>query len=188
MASKLTPLAAGVDGAAKFSDDSVFRYWLERRWDAALPQYAYILLNPSMAGADVDDETSRKLARMTLAKGGGGFDLVNLFALVDTNQDGLRYPEAVGETIEANNAWIDRVVGRADVLVLGWGDGRSNGAGGRARYEAVRRRANEVWPLVRFGHPNCFLKERPNASGQPPHPLYLKDDSLMVPYVAPAPA
>ena len=188
MASRLTRLSAGVEGDASFSDDSSFRYWLGRRWDPKLPSYAYILLNPSSAGKDVDDETSRKLTRMTLIKGGGGFDLVNLFALVDTDQDDLRYPEAVGETIEANDAWIERIIGRADVLVLGWGDGRSTGAGGRPRHEAVKRRALEVWPLVRFGHPHCFHKARPNTSGQPPHPLYLKDDSLIVPYIAPSPS
>ena len=96
-------LPPGVRGAAHFSPDHRFRYWLGRRWDDSLPQFTYVLLNPSAAGGDRDDPTSRKLRSLTVANGGGGYALVNLFALVDTHQDGLDYPEAIGETREAND-------------------------------------------------------------------------------------
>ena len=176
-------LPPGVRGDAYFSADHRFRYWLERRWDDALPQFTYILLNPSAAGGERDDPTTRKLSALTVANGGGGYVLVNLFAIVDTHQDGLHYPEAIGETREANNKRIVTAVEGCDVLVLGWGEGNGTGAGAAARLAGVRKRAQEVWPLVREGQPQCF---KANASGSPGHPLYLKDASVVTEYVAPA--
>lgn len=180
----LPPLPPGICGDAHFSHDHRFRYWLERRWDDALPQFTYVLLNPSAAGGDRDDPTNRKLRALTIANGGGGYELVNLFALVDTHQERLHYPEAIGETREANDAWIVKAVEGCDVLVLGWGEGNGSGAGAAARKAAVRRRAREVWPLVRYGHPKCFNR---NESGSPGHPGRLKNGSSLSGYV-PTPA
>ncbi|PZS09688.1 MAG: hypothetical protein DLM70_01330, partial [Chloroflexi bacterium] len=57
------PLPTYTRSDAKFSDDGRFRYWLERRWDDSLPQFTYILLNPSVAGcADGADRVVPKLA------------------------------------------------------------------------------------------------------------------------------
>ena len=86
----------GVCGDAYFSRDRGFRYLLERRLDDALPQFTYVLLNPSEAGGDRDDSTSRKLLSLTVSNGGGGYELVNLFANVDNHQKGLHYPGAIG--------------------------------------------------------------------------------------------
>jgi len=173
-------LPPGVHGDAGFSPDRRFRYWLGRTWDPALPRVAYVLLNPSAAGIRHDDATCRKLHALTRADGGGGFDLVNLFALVDTHQTGLRHPDAVGQSPEAADRWITMAVERSATVVLGWGDGNGRGAGAASRREAVRRRAREVWPLVRSHGPRCFTV---NASGAPGHPLYLTSTSTPSSYV-----
>jgi hypothetical protein len=177
--SRLFGLPDGVHGSAAFSKDKEFRYSLERRWNADLPQFTFILLNPSEAGADRDDETSQRLHALTMANGGGGFELINLFAKVDTDQIGLTYPAAVGETVASNDEWIAAAVSRSRTLVLGWGDGSSQGVTAAAREAGVRRRAREVWPMVRFYSPRCF---KVNASGSPGHPLYLKSTSRISRY------
>jgi len=173
----------GVRGDACFSPDHRFRYWLERRWDDSLPQFTYVLLNPSAAGGDRDDPTSRKLRSLTVANGGGGYALVNLFALVDTHQDGLDYPEAIGETREVNDEWIVRAVEGCDVVVLGWGNGNPKGVGAAARQAGIKRRAAEVWPIVRFQQPQCFdLTDR----GAPKHPGRLEDKLHLLAYLPPS--
>ena len=172
--SRLFGLPDGVHGSATFSQDRTFRYSLERRWNADLPQLTFVLLNPSVAGADRDDKTSQRLHALTVANGGGGFELVNLFAKVDTDQTGLTYPGAVGHTVASNDERIATAVARSQTLVLGWGDGSSDGGSAAARRASVRRRAKEVWPMVRFNSPHCF---KVNASGSPGHPLYLKSTS-----------
>jgi hypothetical protein len=174
-------LPPGIRGNACFSPDRCFRYCLERRWDDSLPQFTYVLLNPSEAGGDRDDPTSRKLHALTVANGGGGYELVNLFAMVDTHQEGLHYPEAIGETREANDERIVTAADKSEVLVLGWGEGNGAGSGAAARKAGVRKRAEEVWPLVRDRRPQCFKR---NASGSPVHPLYLKNESVVSGYVA----
>ena len=179
----LFALPSDVHGTATFSPDNRFRYSLERRWDSAKPQFVFVLLNPSEAGADRDDRTSQRLHALTAANGGGGYELVNLFAMVDTHQQDLAYPAAIGHTAGENDERITQAVERSDAVVLGWGDGNGAGASARARKAGVRRRATEVWPLVRFSRPQCF---KVNASGSPGHPLYLKAASPLTAY-APRP-
>lgn len=176
----LLPLPPGTLGDAHFSGDHRYRYWLERRWDDSLPRFTYVLLNPSAADRDRDDRTNGRLRGMTMANGGGSYELVNLFAVVDTHQVGLRYPSGIGETSATTDEWISRAVERADVLVVGWGDGNGTGTGASDRRAGVRRRASEVWPLVRHRRPLCF---RRNTSGSPGHPLYLATGSPMTRYV-----
>ena len=68
-----------------------------------------------------------------------------------------------------------------DVVVLGWGEGNGSGAGAATRKAGVKKRAQEVWPLVRDSRPQCF---KTNASGSPGHPLYLRNESAVSGYVA----
>jgi hypothetical protein len=63
-------LLPGVQGDAKFDIERKYRYWLDRRWNAALPQFTYVLLNPSVATASRDDRTTRRLCSLTQAKDG----------------------------------------------------------------------------------------------------------------------
>ena len=175
-----SPIPPGVRGDASFSPDGIYRYWLERQWNKELPQFTYVLLNPSAAGSDHDDPTSRRLRSFTEVQGGGGYQLVNLFALVDTDQVGLHHPRAIGESLELADQWIARAVDGADVVVLGWGDGNGRGPDAAHRKAAVRRRGAGVWPLVRACSPQCFTTTN---SGAPGHPLYLKTATDLSDYV-----
>ncbi len=175
-------LAPGVHGDAEFSDDGRYRYWLERRWDASLPHLTYVLLNPSRAGVAHDDPTVRKLIALTSANGGGGFELVNLFAVMDTAQDSLHLPSAIEARAGENDRWIERVATRSETLIVGWGDGNVDNPNARSRRAAVRARADTVLPVL-ADRPLWYF--RTIRSGAPGHPGRLRNSSPLLPFVRP---
>jgi hypothetical protein len=181
VSNKTDLLSSSIRGNAAFSDNGDYRYWLERRWDETLPQFTYVLLNPSKAGAaDNGDRTVPKLVTITRANGGGGFELVNLFSTMDTHQVGLHLPGAVGESPCLNDGWIIAAARRSGTVVVGWGDGNADDVTSRGRQAAVRQRAQEVWPLFRHRPLWCF---RTIKSGAPGHPGRLSNDTTLVRYL-----
>lgn len=177
------PLPFGVRGRAEFSADGKYRYWLERRWNDSLTHFTYILLNPSSAGATEDDGTTRKLFEITRANGGGSYELVNIFALVDTAQTCLRDPIAVGETYEDNDWWIGHAIGRSQKLVVGWGDGMPDDAQSRGRQATVLNRARQILPMIGDRPMRCVLI---NRSHSPRHPgRGIRNDAGLVRYTPP---
>ena len=175
------PLLEGVRGRARFSADGSYRYSLERRWDARLPCFTFVLLNPSQASAHGDDPTTRKLHRICLANGGGAYILVNLFALVDTHQSGLHLETAVGETHGENDRSIRRAVSRSDRVVVGWGTGGGTAFRIGERRRAVHRRACTVWPILARHELWCVGC---NRAGSPRHPgRGVRNDVLLRPFI-----
>src|SRR5258708_25884820 len=86
----------GVEKGAVLSDDLVYRYELTRRWDSR-PMVTWVMLNPSIADAEVDDLTVTKCCGFTQRWGWGGIRVVNLFALRATNPKELHdHPDPVG--------------------------------------------------------------------------------------------
>ena len=106
----------------------------------SLPQFTYVLQNPSRAGANTDDGTSRKLYWIIKANGGGGFELVNLFATVDTGQVGLHLSEAVGHALGENDSGsLERLS-----ALRSWLLGGALAMGSRQRPSRGRRRSVDV--------------------------------------------
>jgi hypothetical protein len=178
------PLPAGVRGSAEFGTGpgGSYRYWLERRWDDSLPHLTYLLLNPSAAGAEEDDPTTQKLRRISSANGGGSYELVNLFAAVDTQQLGLDMATAVGESSQANDRRITAAIDRSQRLVIGWGDGNGKGSHVGARRLAIVERARQLWPLLSSRLLWCVGSNA--GSGSPRHPGQgVRKDVLLVPYL-----
>lgn len=64
---------------AEFSADRTYRYRLWRAWSPG-PRMLFVLLNPSTADADVDDQTVRRCVGYARRAEMGGVELVNLFA------------------------------------------------------------------------------------------------------------
>jgi hypothetical protein len=156
---------------------------LERRWNDSLTHFTYILLNPSSAGATEDDGTTRKLFQITRANGGGSYELVNIFALVDTAQTCLRHPSAVGETHEANDWWIGQVIARSQKLVAGWGDGMPDDAQSGGRQATILKRARAVLPMIGDRPMWCVVM---NRSHSPRHPgRGIRNDAGLVRYTPP---
>ncbi len=152
---------------ALFSDDRVYRYKLERRWSNDAP-LVIVMLNPSTADAHTDDPTVAKCARYARRWHAGGLIVLNIFALRSTDPRAL-----YGHTDPIGPANDDVI---ADVLredrhgtVAAWG----------VHGEHLDRGRQVAALLRRHGAVHCL---KTTKAGHPGHPLYLRDNALMVPF------
>lgn len=168
---------------AELSLDAAYRWHLWRVWDWALPSATFVMLNPSTANADVDDNTIRRCVRFAQDWGFGRLDVFNLYALRSRDPRTLwRHPNPVGR--ENDDRLVAYVRGndfgpyvranRGDphrppsgpaqygIVVCAWG---AHGARQR-RDIALCRRLNAAGVLTHRIGP-------PNRNGTPQHPLYL---------------
>jgi len=86
-----------VVSGATFSTDRVYRYALWRVWDAALPSFVVIGLNPSTADETENDPTIRRCIGFAKREGCGGLVMLNLFAVRATDpRVMMAHPEPIG--------------------------------------------------------------------------------------------
>ena len=147
--------------SAVFSPDGKFRYRLSRRWGPgnALP---FVLLNPSTASAEIDDPTTRRCIGFARRLGYDAIELVNLYAFISTDPQGLRkagYP--VGPD---NDGHIEDACRGAPQAVCAWG----------ANAKGLHRPTEVLRMLKAWGVKPMAL--RVGAGGAPAHPLYLPYD------------
>lgn len=152
---QLFPETAG----AEFSACRTWRYRLWRVWDDARPYANFLMLNPSIADANVLDPTVTRCVDFAMKWGCGGLQVTNLFALVSTDPAGLYQAEdPVGQE---NDRAILEIARGAGVVVCAWG----NHGVHKDRRDAV------LGMLRREGVKVTYL--RMNGTGEPSHPLYL---------------
>jgi hypothetical protein len=154
-----------------FSPCKSYRYILRHDIDPLLSDGAYAMfvgLNPSTADENNLDPTLRRIRSFTTREGLGSFVMANLFAFRATNPKVMKaHPSPIG--IE-NDGWIKRFASEAQFIVCAWG---SHGDLEK-RDEHVERLLKETRkPLYCFGR---------TASGKPLHPLYLRDDTPLIPF------
>ena len=150
-----------MERSAVFSTDLQYRYRLSRRWapGAALP---LVLLNPSKAGAELDDPTTRRCIGFARRLGYGAIELVNLYAFIATNPEDLR---RAGWPVGPDNDLHTEIACRgAPLAVCAWG----TKAQGLARPVEVLRMLRG-WGVKTMAF-------RIGAGGAPVHPLYLPYD------------
>lgn len=147
---------------ARVSACGRYRYRLTRYWG---PGYflPFVMLNPSVADADIDDPTIRRCIGFAKREGAGGIVVVNQFAFRSTS------PDVLGATEDpfgpANDDALLEVAYEASALdmpiVCAWGahGGKSN------RHITLLQRGDAR--LV------CLGKTK---DGHPRHPLYVKGD------------
>ena len=125
---------------------------------------AVIGLNPSTATETQDDPTVNRCWKLAKREGYDAFCMLNLFALRSTNPKQLYLSDdPVG--IE-NDYWIHKIASDASVVVAAWGvHGALNSRGCQV---AATMRDIKCLGTTKFGHPK--------------HPLYLKKDTLLVPF------
>lgn len=143
-------------GTATFSDDRRCRFRLQRIWESAGRSLLFIMLNPSIAGADVDDPTVRKCMRYAKRWGYGSLTVVNVYPCIATD------PTKLDRELEfrTNLEVIRQEAEMAERIVCAWGK--------HAKYVHVR----EVVSCL----PGTKLYAlRRNKDGSPCHPLYLAD-------------
>lgn len=155
---------------ASLSPDGRFRYRLVRIWSDELPILGWVMLNPSIADALVDDATIRRCVGFADLWGFGGIAVCNVYAYRATDPAALkatarRLVDVRGIVNDDHLHWLART---CPTIVLGWGDKVLTN-------QEVRHTLRQL-----EGCPNLVYL-RKTKSGQPSHPL-------RIPYVeAPKP-
>lgn len=166
--------------AADISACCAYRYTLTRRWgDSSEPgkTVAWVGLNPSVADADLDDPTIRRVVGFTQAWGYTRAVMLNLFAFRATDPDVLKLIEHNTDVVgPRNDDVIRREAAAADLVVAAWGT-RGVLLG---RDRAVAKLLAEVGVA-----PHCLQVTK---DGHPKHPLYCRGDLAPVPYTPKGPS
>ena len=152
------------------------RVWLRRRLGGLFGNgrpLVMILHNPSTAGADADDPTSRRGIGFAHTLGYSELVFVNAATAIATDANDLvSHPDPIGPMAdEALHVAAEFCRQREGILVAAWGSAK-----GRARTRALME---ERFAHIRqMGLPLHAL--RLTAGGSPEHPLYLPKD--LVPF------
>jgi hypothetical protein len=147
-----------------------YRYELSRTWDESKKPVCFIMLNPSVADATIDDPTIRRCVGFARAWDKGGIIVVNLFAWRATDPRSLyklSKSEAVGPE---NDKHIIAACLRSDLHLAAWG---TNGKLCRRDVEVIHL-ANQV--IVGQGVGSGIKALKVSKDGHPMHPLYLRAD------------
>lgn len=157
---RASPHPPCVQGRARFDPTGRYRYALWRTWDRSGPTVAFVMLNPSTAGAASDDPTIRRCLGFARAWGFGALVAVNLFALRSPEPARLRRArDPVGPD---NDRHIRSAARTASLVIAAWGI-----------HGALAGRDLAVRSLLAPHRISCLGLTR---SGQPRHPLYLPSD------------
>jgi hypothetical protein len=157
------PAAGGVLAGAQISTCGTYRYTLDRVWDSSLPTAVFIMLNPSVADASIDDPTIRRCIGFAKREGYGGLTVLNLYALRATNPSELR--SHVAPIGARNSMWTCAVLCRDPGLVIvAWG----------ADPAACDQVSLATHAIAAHGlTPMCLGTTK---TGAPRHPLYVRAD------------
>lgn len=153
-----------MDKGADISECGTYRYRLWRGWDDDEPFVGFLMLNPSTANAEKDDQTIRKCMSFAKKWGYGGIMVTNLFALRTKSPKVLK--AFTGDRIGLDNTGfvIDEAKACAKT-VAAWGNNGTIGGMGE-RYRKILRRHG------------CGLHHLGLTQlKQPWHPLYLPGDT-----------
>ncbi len=116
---------------AEISADGVYRYRLGRTWHPEGSACLFIMLNPSTADANVDDQTIRRCRDYAMRWGHGRLIVGNLFAYRATYPSDLKAAaEPVGPD---NDGHLSHLIAQADLVICAWG----NDGGYKGRDEEV---------------------------------------------------
>lgn len=154
-------------GRAVLSPDGLYRYTLEREWQAELGptpdedlRCLFVMLNPSTADAFIDDPTIRRCVGFARSWGYSSLSVVNLFAFRATDPGSMmRAADPVGPE---NDHWLRVCAVRASLVVAAWG---TNGG--------HLDRDRHVLELLQREHGKSVYCLGVTRSGQPRHPLYV---------------
>ncbi|PZQ59250.1 MAG: hypothetical protein DI570_16450 [Phenylobacterium zucineum] len=158
----------------------LYRYFLGRTWDWALPRQYVVMVNPSSADADQDDPTIARLTGFAKRWGCGGLGVINLFALISPDPkalDGHADPRG-----QENHAYREHVFNQVEKsgrpLLVAWGN---NGSRLTADRQFIQRAKVGRVPLICLGL---------TQHGHPKHPLArgehrIPDDFDPIPFEPP---
>lgn len=153
--------------SAVFSDDMLYRYILRRKWSGGNGKVVvWIMLNPSVADHELEDNTVRRCCLYAQDWGYSGIVIVNIFAYRDTDPAKMKkYHAPIGKD---NDKYILEVIEDEEtgLIIGGWGQHGSH-----------LNRNTKIKELLAHKTINCLGKTK---CGNPLHPLYLKKDTIPV--------
>ena len=156
----------------RFNADRSHRFTLFRRWPGGDPDNPLVVIGMNPSGADeaAGDRTVNKCCGYARRWGFGGLYMLNAMSVRLTNSTDLASIPCVN--LPENDRWIRSIVRDASLVVVAWG----NPGGVFERGAAVETilRDECLASAVR-----CFGK---NRNGSPVHPLYQRNDAVLVPY------
>jgi len=158
------------NSGATFDRSRRYRYQLWRQWDEKLPNVVFLMLNPSKADAEKNDQTISTCIRMATRFGFGSLDVVNLFAFCATYPEELR--AAKNPIGKLNDRYILDAVSAAEQVILAWGN-----------HGEMRGRSAEVLELIEE-HEHKLVCLGTTKSAQPRHPLYVPSTIALKPYAS----
>lgn len=144
--------------SAVFSPCECFRYELHEVWNASLPLWLWLMMNPSMAGLRFSDMTVSKTGQISRLGGAGGQIIANAGAYRSTSPAGLA---AVADPVgPENEATILRLAAEAGKIIVAYGQPP----------KALRGQGLRLARLLHArGYPLHVL--RLSQDGTPMHPL-----------------
>lgn len=156
---------------AYLSDDRMFRYWLLRYWNEALPLMALIGSNPSTADEEKNDPTIRKEIGFAGRLGFGGILKLNVGAFRATDPKdwkAARDPFGPENSIDHLQGYI--VKWQPSIVVAAWGRPCLTSERGRHRAETIKK---SILGMKCWGR---------NADRSPRHPLMLAYTTELEPF------
>ena len=164
------PLTDSIRREARLSDDGAYRYELVRMWGSGISHILWVMLNPSIADASIDDPTIRRCTGFTSDWGFNAYTVVNLYAFRSTSPLRLRF---AADTVGPENGQAIRGAARhAQLIICAWGHAGPNA-----------NRPNEVVSLlVSAGHKDKLRRLGTRKNGQPRHPLMLGGNCKPLPF------
>lgn len=153
---------------AKISECGQYRYLLTRKSELEYPEKStalFIMLNPSTADAEQDDNTIRRCRSFARGWGCAGITVANLYAYRATNPAELwTVDDPVGPDNDRELAALAREYGEA---VCAWGA------------NAKQERVDQVVEIFRKVGARLWCLGT-TKSGAPRHPLYIKGDQPLI--------
>ena len=152
-----------------------YRYSLTRTVGIHGQRVVWVMLNPSTAGAVVDDQTIRRVCGFSWKENFGIVEVVNLFALRATNPRQLKF--ALDPIGPDNKKFMLRAIKDAAVVVLAWGNGGMHV--GAKLFDSAKYKLQ----LIQTNSPVLCLGT--TLQGEPRHPLRLNARTKLRPYTWP---
>ncbi|MEL7071915.1 MAG: DUF1643 domain-containing protein [Cyanobacteria bacterium J06581_3] len=163
------PIERHLSRNAVFDKTGDYRYRLGRRWQSDGAEVAFVMLNPSRADEAIDDPTLRACIQFAQRWQYASLSVVNLFGYRTPHPAELK--QATDPIGPENDAYVLQAVEQADKVVLAWG----NHGVWMGRDHAILQQ------LSPYAHKLVCLQQ--NKGGQPRHPLYVKREQPITPFV-----
>jgi hypothetical protein len=160
---------------AEFSPCGVYRYTLTRNWSEG-PCIGWLLFNPSVATAELNDHTIRKTIGFSKRWGFGRLIILNLYAVRNTDPRAVTRMgvSAIGPM---NDYWILKSIGQASELVCAWGCAQ--------HAPEIDSRIDYLLTSIRDKFPDAPMRCLGyRKDGHPRHPLMIGYDTERVEFEA----